>query len=80
MIVTQCINYSSLRDTVLDGQTISCFSVGGEDRLCLTQLLQLVLHDIPLARIHQVDCIEHNFYMESLDIHLDIEFDNFMYV
>jgi len=44
---------SSLRDTSLDGQTISCFSVGGEDRLCLTQLLQLVLHDIPLARIHQ---------------------------
>ena len=52
--VTQCSNNYSLRDTSLDGQTISCFSVGGEDRLCLTQLLQLVLHDIPLARIHQV--------------------------
>lgn len=44
---------SSLRETLLDGQTISCFNVGGEDRLCLTQLLQLVLHAIPLPRIHQ---------------------------
>jgi len=44
---------SSLRETLLDGQKISCFNVGGEDRLCLTQLLQLVLHDLPLARIHQ---------------------------
>ena len=28
--------------------------VGGEDRLCLTQLLQLVLHSQPLNKIHQV--------------------------
>merc|ERR550519_2293652 len=44
---------SSLRETTLEGKNISCFSVGGEDRLCLTQLLQLVLHEIPLSRIHQ---------------------------
>jgi len=44
---------SSLKETLLEGQSISCFNVGGEDRLCLTQLLQLVLHSLPLSRIHQ---------------------------
>ena len=54
MFVTPSLKYYSLRETSLDGQTISCFNVGGEDRLCLTQILQLVLHAIPLSRIHQV--------------------------
>ena len=54
IMVTKCLCYRSLRETSLDGHLVSCFNVGGEDRLCLTQLLQLVLHDIPLARIHQV--------------------------
>jgi len=44
---------SSLKVTQLEGQSISCFTVGGEDRLCLTQLLQLVLHSQPLNKIHQ---------------------------
>jgi len=44
---------SSLKVTQLEGQSISCFTVGGEDRLCLTQLLQLVLHSQPLSKIHQ---------------------------
>jgi len=44
---------SSLKETLLEGRNISCFNVGGEDRLCLTQLLQLVLHSLPLSRIHQ---------------------------
>ena len=51
--VTQCL-ICSLKETLLEGRNISCFNVGGEDRLCLTQLLQLVLHSLPLSRIHQV--------------------------
>jgi len=55
---------SSLNDTQLEGKNISCFSVGGEDRLCLTQLLQLVLSNIPLSRIHQA-CDELQIFCSS---------------
>lgn len=44
---------SSLLETTLEGRGICCFSVGGELRLCLTQVLQLVFSAIPLNTIHK---------------------------
>lgn len=41
-------------DTVLEGEAISCFLVGGERRLCLPQILNTVLRDFSLAQINQV--------------------------
>ena len=42
--------------------------VGGEDRLCLTQLLQLVLHSQPLSKIHQVDSFHQSHVPHQLKI------------
>lgn len=55
---------SSLLETCLEGRGISCFSVGGELRLCLTQVLQLVLSSVPLHRIHQA-CEELQIYCST---------------
>lgn len=41
-------------ETVLESETISCFSVGGEERLCLPQILNTVLRDFSLAQINSV--------------------------
>ncbi|XP_066997984.2 ski oncogene [Anabrus simplex] len=45
---------SERTETVLEGETISCFVVGGEKRLCLPQVLNSVLRDFSLAQINQV--------------------------
>nr|CEI71550.1 Cs ski like protein [Cupiennius salei] len=41
-------------ETVLESEVISCFSVGGEDRLCLPQILNTVLRGFSLAQINSV--------------------------
>ncbi|XP_043108260.1 v-ski avian sarcoma viral oncogene homolog b [Puntigrus tetrazona] len=41
-------------ETVLERETISCFVVGGEKRLCLPQILNSVLRDFSLQQINLV--------------------------
>lgn len=41
-------------ETVLEGETISCFIVGGEKRLCLPQILTTVLREFSLL---QINCV-----------------------
>ncbi|XP_039301040.1 ski oncogene [Nilaparvata lugens] len=48
-------------ETDLEGERISCFEVGGERRLCLPQILNIVLGDFSLAQINQV-CDELQIY------------------
>ncbi|XP_013409134.1 ski oncogene-like [Lingula anatina] len=48
-------------DTVLEGETIACFVVGGEKRLCLPQILNTVLRDFSLQQINSV-CDELHIY------------------
>lgn len=45
---------SERSETVLEGETITCFVVGGEKRLCLPQVLNSVLRDFTLQQINQV--------------------------
>ena len=45
---------SELSETTLEGETISCFVVGGEKRLCLPQVLNSVLREFSLFQINQV--------------------------
>eukprot|EP00095_Tigriopus_kingsejongensis_P006894 maker-scaffold125_size330479-snap-gene-2.18 protein:Tk06894 transcript:maker-scaffold125_size330479-snap-gene-2.18-mRNA-1 annotation:"ski oncogene" len=55
---------SELTDTTLNGEKISCFSVGGEFRLCLPQILNTVLDSISLQSIHQA-CDELQIYCST---------------
>ncbi|KAI4875065.1 hypothetical protein NFI96_033364 [Prochilodus magdalenae] len=48
-------------ETVLESETISCFVVGGEKRLCLPQILNTVLRDFSLQQINAV-CDELHVY------------------
>ncbi|XP_043256526.1 ski oncogene [Colletes gigas] len=48
-------------ETVLEGERISCFVVGGERRLCLPQILNTVLQEFSLQQINQV-CDELQIY------------------
>ncbi|XP_073985939.1 sno oncogene isoform X2 [Rhodnius prolixus] len=41
-------------ETLLQGERITCFLVGGEKRLCLPQILNSILRDFSLAQINQV--------------------------
>jgi len=41
-------------ETILEGETIACFIVGGEKRLCLPQILNTVLRDFNLQEINTV--------------------------
>jgi hypothetical protein len=41
-------------ETILEGETISCFTVGGEKRLCLPQILTTVLREFSLQQINNV--------------------------
>ncbi|KAM9504834.1 ski oncogene-like [Salvelinus alpinus] len=41
-------------ETVLETETVSCFVVGGEKRLCLPQILNTVLRDFSLQQINSV--------------------------
>lgn len=45
---------SEKSDTLLDGENIACFVVGGEKRLCLPQILNTVLRDYTLQEINTV--------------------------
>ncbi|XP_078522310.1 ski-like protein [Lissotriton helveticus] len=45
---------TELTQTVLEGEPISCFMVGGENRLCLPQVLNSVLRDYSLQQINIV--------------------------
>jgi hypothetical protein len=46
-------NWSELEETIIDGERISCFVVGGEPRLCLPQFLNFVLARVELTDIKQ---------------------------
>ncbi len=46
-------NWAELEDTIIDGERISCFVVGGEPRLCLPQFLNFVLARVELTDIKQ---------------------------
>ncbi|KAI4902467.1 hypothetical protein NFI96_015568 [Prochilodus magdalenae] len=48
-------------ETVLESETISCFVVGGEKRLCLPQILNTVLREFTLQQINAV-CDELHIY------------------
>lgn len=48
-------------ETILEGESISCFSVGGEKRLCLPQILTRVLTDFSLDQINRI-CDELQIY------------------
>ncbi|XP_048768231.2 ski oncogene-like isoform X2 [Ostrea edulis] len=48
-------------DTYLEDETIACFSVGGEKRLCLPQILNTVLREFSLQQINAV-CDELHIY------------------
>lgn len=45
---------SERSDTVLEGELIACFSVGGEKRLCLPQILNTVLREFTLQQINSI--------------------------
>nr|XP_033814155.1 ski-like protein [Geotrypetes seraphini]XP_033814156.1 ski-like protein [Geotrypetes seraphini]XP_033814157.1 ski-like protein [Geotrypetes seraphini]XP_033814158.1 ski-like protein [Geotrypetes seraphini] len=45
---------TELTQTLLEGESISCFMVGGENRLCLPQVLNSVLRDFSLQQINIV--------------------------
>lgn len=50
---------SERTETVLEGETISCFVVGGEKRLCLPQILNSVLQEFSLVQInHECDRLQ----------------------
>lgn len=48
-------------ETLLEAESISCFVVGGEKRLCLPQILNTVLRDFSLQQINAV-CDELHIY------------------
>ncbi|KAK1162661.1 ski-like protein [Acipenser oxyrinchus oxyrinchus] len=45
---------TELAHSLLEGESISCFMVGGENRLCLPQVLNSVLRDFSLQQINTV--------------------------
>lgn len=65
-------NTSPLIETLLHGERISCFIVGGEKRLCLHDILNTVLKDFSVQQINsacqklQIACLESS--MKQLDI------------
>lgn len=52
---------SEKSETILEGETIACFIVGGEKRLCLPQILNSVLREFSLQQINSV-CDELHIY------------------
>ncbi|KAK4319746.1 hypothetical protein Pmani_002162 [Petrolisthes manimaculis] len=48
-------------ETLLDGEVIACFSVGGEKRLCMAQILNTVLREFSLTQINPM-CDELQIY------------------
>ncbi|XP_012946383.2 ski oncogene-like, partial [Aplysia californica] len=62
---------SERSDTILEGETIACFTVGGEKRLCLPQILNSVLRDFSLPQINAVCDELHIFCSRCNLIQLD---------
>ena len=63
---------SEKTDTLLEGEKIACFVVGGEKRLCLPQILNTVLRDYELAEINAVCDDLHIFCSRCQPEQLDI--------
>lgn len=62
---------SEKSDTTLEGETIACFSVGGEKRLCLPQILNTVLREFSLQDINAVCDELHIFCSRCIPQQLD---------
>ena len=59
ILTTPDTSCSERTETALEGETISCFVVGGEKRLCLPQVLNSVLRDFSLPQInHECDQLQ----------------------
>ncbi|KAH7958495.1 hypothetical protein HPB49_002077 [Dermacentor silvarum] len=59
-------------ETQLEWNTISCFTVGGEQRLCLPQILNTVLTDLSLPQINSVCDELHIFCLRCNPEQLDV--------
>ncbi|XP_066565034.1 ski-like protein isoform X2 [Amia ocellicauda] len=53
-LLIPCDSSTELTHSLLEGESISCFMVGGEKRLCLPQVLNSVLRDFSLQQINTV--------------------------
>lgn len=59
ILTTPDTSCSERTETILEGESISCFIVGGEKRLCLPQVLNSVLRDFSLPQInHECDLLQ----------------------
>lgn len=54
LLLPQDSSVSETTETILEGETISCFAVGGEKRLCVPEVLRKVLNSFNLSEIHHV--------------------------
>jgi hypothetical protein len=57
------------RETLLEGESISCFVVGGEKRLCFPQILTTVLRPFSLPQINQVIRSSSNLFHSFSQMH-----------
>ncbi|XP_050302358.1 ski oncogene [Anthonomus grandis grandis] len=57
ILATSDTSCSERSETILVGESISCFDIGGEKRLCLPQVLNSVLRDFSLSEINR-ECDE----------------------
>ncbi|XP_028834298.1 ski-like protein [Denticeps clupeoides] len=65
-LLVPCDSSTELTHALLEGESISCFAVGGEKRLCLPQVLNSVLRDFSLQQINGV-CDELYVYCSRCD-------------
>ncbi|KAJ8357067.1 hypothetical protein SKAU_G00198610 [Synaphobranchus kaupii] len=65
-LLVPCDSSTELTHSVLEGESISCFMVGGEKRLCLPQVLNSVLREFSLQQINAV-CDELYVYCSRCD-------------
>ncbi|XP_054614686.1 ski-like protein isoform X2 [Dunckerocampus dactyliophorus] len=65
-LLVPCDSSTELTHSLLEGESISCFVVGGEKRLCLPQVLNSVLRDFSLQQINTV-CDELYVYCSRCD-------------
>ncbi|KAL7876731.1 hypothetical protein AOLI_G00116940 [Acnodon oligacanthus] len=65
-LLVPCDSSTELTHSILEGESISCFVVGGEKRLCLPQVLNSVLRDFSLQQINAV-CDELYVYCSRCD-------------
>ena len=63
---------SEKSETILEGETIACFVVGGEKRLCLPQILNTVLREFSLQQINTICDELHIFCSRCNSEQLDI--------